>query len=256
MKNLNLDDVLDIYRVINVSKKSFAERKCAFSMRKNGIDSLLSTNTLVKLAFDTRRIDQETEYNPRRGLQNYSRSDAFLSVSMGDKLKKLAVLRDVLLELKTKFGKEPEWQDSYSRILLSTLDKTLRINEEDGDFTDTQPGVGNIDYVEQLLQMRYRLSFEDLGRLDRQVLGQTILNKDEELLYKDLNKVIGLKKSNKQEDENIKMGMPEAPITRHEIVTHSYDALIDKLFGGITATKENKNVERTVSITVKDSFIE
>jgi hypothetical protein len=249
MKNLDLDDVLDIYKTINVSKKSFAARKTAFLLRKNGIE-LKHSNEMIKNAFDTRRIDQETEYNPRRGLQNYSRSDSFLSASMGDKLKKLAILRDVLLELKDKFGKEPEWQDSYSRILLSTLDKTLRINEEDGDFTDSQPGVGNVDYVEQLLHMRYRLSFDDLGRLDQQVIKQAILNKDEELLYKDLSKVIGLKKSNKEND-NIKTGLEsQAPITRNEISTQSYEDLISKVFaGGTTVTKE-KNDGKTISITI------
>lgn len=196
---------------------------------------LLASGKIVKQAFDTRRIDQETEYNPRRGLQNYNRSEQFITEAMSNKLKVFKKLKEVLDDLKKEFGKTPEWQDSYIRVLLNSLDRGLRTNEKDGDYTENQPGVGSLSYLEELLYVRYRLTLEMLTSMTDDKIRSTLLSKDEELVKKDPIK-------------------DEVSFSKREIETSSYDTLMEKLFGGIRATKENPNVERTVTITIKDKF--
>lgn len=233
---MNLDEIFEIFNIISEASSSLMGISVKYSRqnRANYLSGLVNNN-IIKIAFDTRRIDQETEYNPRRGLQSYHRSEEFISQAISQKLKNFSKLRNVLVKLKDRFGKEPEWQDSYSRVLLSTLDKGLRTNEKDGDYTESQPAMGSFDYIEELLYVRYRLTFDQLTELSEEDLTKIILNKDEDLTKMDINKV---------------------EITKHDVATQSYDTLLEKLFGGIKATKENPNVERTVTITVKDRFVE
>jgi hypothetical protein len=235
--DLNLDQMFDIFNIVSEASSSLgACVKGSKQNRANYLSGLVDNNSgIIKVAFDTRRIDQETEYNPRRGLQNFHRSEEFISQAISQKLKNFSKLRNVLVALKEKYGKEPEWQDSYSRVLLSTLDKGLRTNEKDGDYTDSQPAMGSFDYIEELLYVRYRLTFDQLTKLSEEELMKVILSRDEDLTKKDINK---------------------AEISRHDVATQGYDTLLEKLFGGIKATKENPNVERTVTITVKDRFVE
>lgn len=231
---MELDFIADIYSLISVANQDLPERKRALKLRKKAFQAYTSGNDLVKVAFDTRRIDQETEMNPRRGLQNYQRSEAFLTEAMGEKLKHFAKLKRALFSLKETYGKEPEWQDSNARVLLSTLEKGLRSNINDGDFTESQPGVGSLDYIEELLHVRYRLGFDSLSKMAESELKKVILSKDEELTRKDVNKVLG--------------------ITKADIATHGYDTLMDKLFGNVYASEENPEVERTITITIKDKW--
>lgn len=232
MSGNNLNTTIDLYQLISTSIENIDSRKRLIQFRKKGLNSL---SGFKKLAFDTRRIDQETEYNPRRGLQTYNRSEMFLSQAMETKLITLAKVRDVLTELKTTYGKEPEWQDSNARILLNTINNGLRTEAKDGDYTETQRGTGSIDYIEELLDMRYRLKLDTISKLAKNDLKQMILNKDEELTRTDINKVVDL--------------------TKHDVATKPYDQLLDKLFDGIKATEEHPNVERTVTITIRDSFV-
>ena len=155
---------------------------------------------------------------------------------MGEKLKSFAKLRNVLVSLKNEFGKEHEWQDSNARVLLSTLDKGLRTEQQDGDYSDAQPAQGSLDYIEELLQVRYRLGFEELNKLADKDLKRVILSKDEELIRKDVNQALEIK--------------------RGDVATQTYDTLMEKLFGNVRASAENPEVERTVTITIKDKFVE
>jgi hypothetical protein len=233
---MNINEIFEIFNLLSEANFSLSSySKYSQNNRARYLSDLTGDNKLIKVAFDTRRIDQETEYNPRRGLQNYHRSEEFISLAISQKLKNFSKLRNALIKLKEKYGKEPEWQDSYSRVLLSTLDKGLRTNEKDGDYTEVQPATGSFDYIEELLYVRYRLSFDQLSKLSEKELMEIILKKDEELTKRDPNKV---------------------EITKNDVGTQSYDTLLEKLFGGIKATKENPNVERTVTITVKDRFVE
>lgn len=225
------DTITDIYQLIAESGADPVLRKSFLKLRKQAFHDLGSG--FVKQAFDTRRIDQETEYNPRRGLQTYNRSEAFLSEAMAQKIENFAKLRDVLIGLKEVYGKEPEWQDSNARVLLSTLDAGLRTNTHDGDFTACQPGVGSFDYIEELMHMRYRLGFDDLNKMGAADLRKVILSKDEELLHRGMNKSL--------------------EITKSDVAKHGYDTLLEKLFN-VQATSEQPDVERTVTITIRDTL--
>jgi hypothetical protein len=233
---MNINYISELYHLISSGTQELPARKQAMKLRKLGFATHATNNGFTKLAFDTRRIDQETEYNPRRGLQNYNRSEAFLSQAMAEKLKSFAKLRNVLENLKNEFGREHEWQDSNARVLLSTLNKGLRIEQQDGDFTDAQPAQGSLDYIEELLQVRYRLGFEEINKLANKDLKRVILSKDEELIHKDLNDSL--------------------EITKSDVGSKTYDTLMEKLFGNVRATADNPEVERTVTITIKDKFVE
>lgn len=231
---MKLDNVAELYELIVSGVENIPSRKQAILLRKAGLDSWTSSNGFTKLAFDTRRIDQETQFNPRRGLQNYNRSEAFISEAVEQKLRNFAKLRNVLEDLRQEFGREHEWQDSNARVLLSTLDKGLRTGINDGDYAVSQPAQGSLDYIEELLHVRYRLAFDDLTKLAETDLRRVILSKDEELLHRDVNKV---------------------HITKSDVASQTYDTLMEKLFGGVRATKDNPEVERTVTITIKDKFV-
>lgn len=232
---MNIDEITEIYQLISRGTEELPTRKQSFRLRKVALENFSSKIGFTKVAFDTRRIDQETEINPRRGLQNYNRSEAFLTEAMADKLKSLAKLKDVLGNLKQIYGKEPEWQDSNARVLLSTLEKGLRTDQKDGDYTEVQRGVGSLDYIQELLHVRYRLDFDGLNKMAESDLKRVILSKDEELTRKDVNQAL--------------------EISKRDVATQSYDTLLEKLFGGVRATAENPEVERTVTITIKDKFV-
>lgn len=231
---MKLEELTDLYNLISQGTEEVQTRQLSIQLRKTGFEAALNDQGFTKVAFDTRRIDQETEFIPRRGLQNYNRSEAFITEAMSQKIQNFAKLRKVLGGLKEVYGKEPEWQDSNARVLLTTLDNGLRTATKDGDFTETQPGMGSFDYIEELLHVRYRLGFDDLTKLGETDLKRVILAKDEELTRKDVNQAL--------------------EITKSDVATQSYDTLLEKLFGGVRATKENPEVERTVTITIKDKF--
>lgn len=233
---MKLDHLYEVFEILATCAEDTADKKRAIQLRKIVLSSFVSNKNFTKLAFDTRRIDQETEINPRRGLQNYNRSESFLSEAMGEKLRNFAKLKNVLNSLKNRYGKEPEWQDSNARILLSTLEKGLRSDYHDGDYTEAQPGTGSLDYIEELLHVRYRLDFNNLQKMAEDDLKRVILSKDEELVNKNVNQVLG--------------------ITKQDISHKSYDTLMEQLFSGARATKENKSVERTITITIRDTLLD
>lgn len=229
---MKIKDYFEIQNAVSSFLDNSDSRKNMHSLRKNA----MVEKPIVKLAFDTRKIDQETEVNPRRGLQNYHRSEAFISEAMSNKLETLVKLKDILEELRKEYEKEPEWQDSYARILHSTLEKGLRLVQKDGDYTDSVPGIGSFDYIEELLYVRYRLTPEMIDSMSSTDIKKSILSKDEELTKKDKNKA-------------------HVEINKHEVGKENYDTLLEKLFGGVKATKDNKSVSRTVTITIKDDYL-
>jgi hypothetical protein len=231
---MKLDNFYELFELISAGTSDIPARKQSMQLRKAGLEAYTSDQGFTKLAFDTRRIDQETEYNPRRGLQNYNRSEAFLSEVLGEKIKNFAKLRNILEDIKGQYGKEHEWQDSNARVLLSTLDAGLRTMQKDGDYATGQPAQGSLNYIEELLHMRYRLTFDDLTKMGSNDLKRVILSKDEELIRKDVNRSL--------------------EITKSDVARQGYDTLMEKLFN-VQATSENPNIERTVTITIKDSII-
>lgn len=213
-----------IYSLL-VQGASFGIRRELISIRKQ---AFIGPNPLIKVAFDTRRIDQETQFNPRRGLQNYNRSEQFLTQVTAEKIVQLSKLRSIVEELKEKYGREPEWQDSYCRILLNTLNQAL--NSDPGE---TQASIGSLDYVEELLFTRYRLDMDGISKYADDTIRDIVLNKDEKLLRK--GTLMPTKENNKT------------------IAIQGYDTLLDKLFN-VKATPDQPSIERTITITIKDSI--
>src|ERR1700733_8431710 len=113
----------------------------------------LSQSPITKIAFDTRRINQDTDFNPRRNLQNYHRSTPFISKDAASQIKSLFKLKTAADSIREDFIGDPDYLDSYSRILLSALDRTLRVNQKDMDFFQPQ-----LDYVNEMLYLRYRIN--------------------------------------------------------------------------------------------------
>jgi len=230
----HLLEVTELYNLISRGTQDVETRKQSRLLRKTAMESVSSGRGFTKLAFDTRRVDQETEYNPRRGLQNYNRSEQFISEGLAQRVKNFAKLRDALNELREVYGKENEWQDSNTRVLLTAVDKGLRTGIDDYDFAQNQPGVGSFDYLEELLNVRYRLTHDEMTRLAKSDLKKVILAKDEELTRKDVKQAL--------------------EITKNDVATKGYDSLIEKLLEGCKASAENPDVERTITITIRDKF--
>lgn len=232
---MSLLEVTELYNLISRGSQEVGTRKQSRQLRKVALESVASGKGFNKLAFDTRRVDQETEYNPRRGLQNYNRSEQFLSEGVAQRVKNFAKLRNALNGLKDIFGKDHEWQDSNARILLTAVDKGLRTGINDGDYGSmNQPGVGSFDYLEELMNVRYRLTYDDLTRMGETELKNVILAKDESLVRKDVKQAL--------------------EITKGDVATKSYDSLIEKLLEGCKASEDNPDVERTITITIRDKF--
>lgn len=121
--------------------------------------------------------------------------------------------------IKDKYLGSPEWLDSYARTLSNSLDRVLRIDQKDYEYFKPQ-----LDYLDELLYVRYRLNKDDIERMDQDEISGIILSKDAKLedssgeIYKD----------SKQENAIVKQK----------------DDLLDRLFGSVKASKDNKNVER------------
>lgn len=231
---MSLLEASEIYNLISRSCQDLATRKRARLLRKAALNAVSSGQGFTKVAFDTRRIDQEVDYNPRRGLQNYNRSEAFISEGIAQRIKNFSKLRKVLGDLKQVYGREHEWQDSNARILLTAVDNGLRTGINDEDFAENQPGLGSFDYLEELLNVRYRLGFDELTRLAEADLKKVILSKDEDLIRKDIKQAL--------------------EITKRDVANEGYDTLLEKLFDGARASAENPDVERTITITIRDRF--
>jgi hypothetical protein len=221
---------LDIIKTILDVRDGISKRQEYLFFRKSLLNN---TNGFQKLAFDTRHVNSETEFISRRGLQNYNRSESFISEATVAKLKVFKKLKGILDDIHQDYQKDPQWQDSYCRILKNTLDKCLRVNIDDNEYSSNQPAVGNLEYITQLLHVRYRLTMDDIKEKSESEIKTIILKKDEDLMRSEPEK-----------------------ITKHDVTVSSYSDLLEKLFGGVKANKENPNVERTVTITIKDRLVE
>jgi hypothetical protein len=257
---MKLDTILELYDLISRGTQNVQSRKQTFELRKLILTAITSEDGFKKLAFDTRRIDQEVEYIPRRGLQNYHRSEKFVSDAMANKVSAFSKLAKMLNQLKLEYGKEPEWQDSYTRVLASAVSRGLRTEELDGDFSDSQPSMASMGYLEELMYVRYRLTPDNLMSMSEQEMRTVILSKDEVLVRKG-------------------MVSPSAIITPQDVSKYSYDGMVDKMLAtmaqvmttykppqpddnlttklfDVKATPDSPEIERTVTITIKDKIVD
>ncbi len=247
----------DLFNLISVGIKNVPNRKLLINLRKQAFNINQGFN---KIAFDTRKINQETDYIPRRGLQNYHRSEKFVSDAINLKVESFKKIAKTLEELKLTYGKEPAWQNSYVRVLMAAVNKALRTDQADAEFSDTQPSIGNLNYLEELMYVRYRLTPESVSNMTEQALKTALLNKDEGLVsqgFTDYPKEITTSDISKFSYD----GLMEKMLATMAQVMSSYkppqddDNLTSKLFD-VKATKDSPEIERTVTITIKDKVID
>jgi len=134
---------------------------------------------LVKVAFDTRKVNQFTDYNPRRNLQHFNRSEDYLTIATATRLNSLNRIKIAIDELERNFCTEPEWLDSYTRVLKDALDKALRISQASSDYSEKE-----IDYLEELIDMRYRVRLAEVVNMSIEDIKTKVLAKDQSLLHK------------------------------------------------------------------------
>ena len=106
----------------------------------------------------------------------------------------------------------------------------MRIDQKDFDFSKKQ-----MNYINELLFLRYRITPENIQKFSEQEIRSIILNKDEKLKHRQIF-------------SNYKT--TEKPIVKQN------DNLLDQLFGNVKASKDNIEVERSVTITIKDKILE
>jgi len=201
-----------------------------------------SLTGIKKVAFDTRRFDQETTRNPRSNLQSWVRSEQFIDEDMQEKIDTFARMLKPLEELKQSFGAQPEWHDSYSRTLYDHVQRILRIKQADLDIFKPQ-----LSYLEQLMFARYRLSMEELKRIKEAELKEVILKKDENLLKRGTYLAV-------TQSEPIKEAS-NVVIKDGNGVTQ--ESIVNAIFGNNGFRRDGeKTVERTITITIKDQVID
>jgi hypothetical protein len=205
---------------------------------------------LVKSAFDTRRINQDTEFNPRRNLQYYQRSEPFIDDATARQVGLFLKLKAATDELREHFIGEPDWLDSYTRVLSNAVDQTLRVDQKDFDYSKPQ-----LDYLSELLYVRYRLQPQDIETASKDVLKSLILNKDEKLAKRSI--FINYKQDfNKASNNQLGNFYNNAAVIDTSKPVKQEDGLLEKLFGNVKASQENKEVERSVSIIIRDKIVD
>jgi len=218
--------------------KLHAQIEARAELRQTRTDILQSLAPMQKQAFDSRRTNQYTDYNPRGNLQYYHRSDPFITKSIASSIKTFLKLKTAADTIKEDFLGDQDFFNSYARILCAALDRTLRIDQKDSDWSEPQ-----MDYLKELLYLRYRLKEEDIEKLSEKELRNIILDRDEKLLHKQIFAAYN----------NGGMMKKSAPVS---VVASANDMLIDRLFGDVRASSEHKNVKRSVTITIDDSIVE
>lgn len=217
------------------------------SARKASLESMCyqASKKMVKLAFDTRRIDQDNQVNPRRNLQYYNRSQQYVDAEINKRMSAFAELMPVLNTIKNKYGSQPEYFDSYANQLHDLVHRVLQVKEAELNVFRPQ-----VEYLEQLLYARYRLTPDDLRSLSQDELEQRIIAKDESLLkrgrYLQATQAIQTPKP-KQATLSVKDGNQ----------TGMQENLVNAIFGNNEFRRDGeKTVERTITITIRDNVLD
>jgi len=209
------------------------------SARKAAIKALDKNTGFVKLAFDTRRINQEAERNPRTNLQYWARSQQFIDEELQSRINLLAKVMGVLTGIKEAYGTAPEYFESYSRVLYDQIERVLRIKQGDQEIFRPQ-----VAYLEQLLFARYRLSMDELAKIGEEELRRKILDKDENLLKRGVYE-------HQSGGPAVKTGVGALVIDGNSKTTPQN--IVEAIFGNndLRRTGEKK-VQRTITITISD----
>lgn len=212
------------------------------SMARTAFYSSILGKGIVKKAFDSRKFNSETDRNPRAGLQHYHRSEEFMDTNDQKRIEILSRLIRPLNDIKDKFGTDIDWHDSYARVLLDNLNKTLIIKESDVDIFRPQ-----VEYLSQILDLRYRLSLNDIEKMSSDELSSIILKKDEKLM----------KKGAFIKDMAIKKDSEKSAAVVKDSNGLTQESIVNAIFGNNNIRREGeKTVERTITITIKDTVLD
>jgi hypothetical protein len=230
---MKFSDAVAIFDQISHATQELEVRKLGIKAREKSYQSFVPLSkvafdqSLSKQAFDTRRVDQVNDRNPRGNLQYYHRSEPFIDDDLSNKLNRYMKVKAATDMIKDQYGTDPEWFDSYARVLSSAVDRTLRIEQKDGDFFKAA-----FDYLDELLYVRYRLSTDDISKKSENEIEKVILGKDERMTMKHFYK------------------------TTSTPAQQSNDPLVERLLNGVKANADNKDVERSVTISIRDKINE
>lgn len=201
---------------------------------------------IQKYAFDARKTDQDSERNPRHNLQYYSRSQQYIDEEDQKRLEAFARLVKPLDAIKDKYGSHPEYFDSHARKLRENVKTILKVRESDMDIFRPQ-----MDYLEQLLYARYRISAEDLEKMSSEMLKNRILSKDEDLLKRgSFMHVTGNPEDDKQRNRS------KVFVKDSDGGKITQDSIVNAIFGNNNFRRDGeKKVERTITITIRDEVL-
>lgn len=208
--------------------------------------------SMVKNAFDTRRINQDTTRNPRKSAQFYVRSSPFISEATQEKINKFAKLLDVLESIKKDYEGDPSYLESYAKSMYDHTTRILRVGINDGDYSEDQ-----LRYLEQILDSRYRISLAQIDELDSFQLKTAIISKDEKLMKRGLirNNIVKNYDSNIQAkpEQEVNLGSTAAVGITKAVKPESSAGELTSLFGIPRLIHDTeKSAQRTITITIKD----
>lgn len=223
-----------VYKIACEEESPIIER----SARKCALSAMQESVGFTKLAIDSRRIDQNIERNPRPAIQYFQRSDQFIDNGLQNDINIFSKLLVPLIEIKGSYGDQPEYLDSYSRVLHENLERVLRIKQSDQEYHKPQ-----IEYLKQLVFARYRLSMEEISKLSAMQLKAKILDKDESLIKR------GLFLQNTNGPEVKTATIP----VKTGIEPTTQESIINAIFGNNDIRKgSERSATRTITITISD----
>jgi len=174
-------ELLEIHALIKSASINLDIRNKSKLLRE---DLITEYQPLKKLAFDTRRIDQDKEYNPRRGLQHYHRSEEFVTEETLNKVNSIKKLKNITALLKDLFHNDDSWHDSFAKTLYNSLENTINDFNKLGNFSQDQKSLTGLNYIQQLLTIRYGINLDNVQLSKDEDILNVILNRDDELLKK------------------------------------------------------------------------
>jgi hypothetical protein len=263
------------YQITHKEESSVDKR----ALRKSFFNQYLKP--INKVAFDTRRIDNIGQRIPRQNAQHWHRSDPFINQEMHNKIVSFTKLNNVLKEIEASYGGDPEYNKSYAKELHTHVKIGLRDGINDGDYFMPQ-----LNYLEQMLYMRYRISSNNLNAMDNLSIKKAILSKDEVLLRRGQ----AIPKTEKKSEavpvlqpkysvpEPIKQSFEKKESTEKRAETptsipnggsiiinntpqetskqaNSQESMLSALFGGSDFRKGDKSVERIITIKIVDNVL-